>query len=462
VADILLAIKQQGQRFQEQTEMIAKTLQEELLKHRQEQARQNDAIRSELSEMKKDLKQVSGKCEDLNERCSKIESENNKIFDHVANMSQDVNALNDGLNVESDERKEEREKTCDLMYEMKEELERMSSEIDRLEEFSRRDNLRMFGIGSVIGNERENYDDCCAAVCNVLNHVDGLNREWTERDIVRAHRVGQARSGQPRPMIVKFSQWKDKMRLITDKPLRGKLEREGVRVANDLTRRQAGMVAEAKREGKAAYFVKGKMTIGPKRADPRSFSQVVEEVELGNSSAAVTNPQPEANSMSLPPPFHPQDYPSLTNRDASESRVGDSLSRRESEGTRPKVSDVGGSLSRRENEGAQPKVNNAGVFLSGRESEGARPKVSEGGGPLLRRESAGARPKTSGSGNSQSRAEKEGGSRFRTGVSSFGGSKQQPGITNFMRGQHNPGNRSNPASGAVGGRTLRSSTSAAK
>ena len=62
------------------------------------------------------------------------------------------------------------------------------------------------------------------------------------------------------------------MSLFHNKVLRkfNDLNERGVRFANDLTRRQADVVATAKREGKAAFFVRGKLTIGPQRPDPGS------------------------------------------------------------------------------------------------------------------------------------------------------------------------------------------------
>ena len=64
------------------------------------------------------------------------------------------------------------------------------------------------------------------------------------------------------------------MALIRDRDFRDKLEKTGVRIANDLTRQQASVVAEARKEGKVAYFKKGKLTVGPKRPDPRTYAEV--------------------------------------------------------------------------------------------------------------------------------------------------------------------------------------------
>ena len=150
---------------------------------------------------------------------------------------------------------------------LQEKVCKLYDNIDRLEAHSRRDNLRMFGAAPV--SEKEDFEACALAVCAALNKADN-NREWVEDDIVRAHRIGHARTGEHRPMIIKFKRWKDKMSLFHNKALRNDLNEREVRFANDLTRRQADIEATAKREGKAAFFVRGKLTIGPRRSDPGS------------------------------------------------------------------------------------------------------------------------------------------------------------------------------------------------
>ena len=53
-------------------------------------------------------------------------------------------------------------------------------------------------------------------------------------------------------MIVRFSRWKDKMAVLSDNALRDELRRKGIRIANDLTNRQAALVTEAKKTVKSA------------------------------------------------------------------------------------------------------------------------------------------------------------------------------------------------------------------
>ena len=105
-----------------------------------------------------------------------------------------------------------------------------------------------------------------------MNSVDGP-KKWTTDDIARAHRVGESRKGEPKPAIIKCSRWKDKVAIITGRRFRDNLAKRDVRVVNDLTRNQASIVAEAKEEGAVAFFRKGKLVVGSRRPDPRTYSE---------------------------------------------------------------------------------------------------------------------------------------------------------------------------------------------
>eukprot|EP00745_Piridium_sociabile_P002979 TRINITY_DN11810_c1_g3_i5.p1 TRINITY_DN11810_c1_g3~~TRINITY_DN11810_c1_g3_i5.p1 ORF type:complete len:178 (+),score=38.03 TRINITY_DN11810_c1_g3_i5:493-1026(+) len=144
---------------------------------------------------------------------------------------------------------------------MGEQMEILAEEVDRPESFSRRDNLRVYGIRI---QDFENFDSCAKKVVDNLNDVVNPPRTRVPDDIVRAHRVGQ---------VVKFSRRRDKMTIITNKTYRHQLELKGVKVANDLTRKQRGVVKEAKKAGRVAFFRGGKLIMGPKRPDPRTYAE---------------------------------------------------------------------------------------------------------------------------------------------------------------------------------------------
>ena len=58
-------------------------------------------------------------------------------------------------------------------------------------------------------------------------------------DIARAHRVGQSRNGKPKPMIVKFNRWKNKMTNLSNRKFRDDLANQGIKIVNDLTKKSS-------------------------------------------------------------------------------------------------------------------------------------------------------------------------------------------------------------------------------
>ena len=101
---------------------------------------------------------------------------------------------------------------------------------------SRRCNLKFLGVREPT---RDNYGANADVVVDVLNECSS-SRTWHHSDIERAHRIGahRQRSDQPRPLIVEFHRWSDRMEILTDRALGDLLRREGIRVTSDLTSRQ--------------------------------------------------------------------------------------------------------------------------------------------------------------------------------------------------------------------------------
>ena len=98
------------------------------------------------------------------------------------------------------------------------ETESLNKEIDRLEGFSRRDNLQFFGLGPE--TPAESFPVCVRKVVAALNDIQNPIKRWTEEDISREHRTGQSRTDGPRTMIVRFSRRKVKMAVLSDQTLR--------------------------------------------------------------------------------------------------------------------------------------------------------------------------------------------------------------------------------------------------
>ncbi|KAL8574743.1 hypothetical protein ACOMHN_023947 [Nucella lapillus] len=174
---ILDVLQKQSQDMKEQNEIIRKELQQ-----------QNVFIKHELKDIKAQLHSVSSKCQEVNtkceevtDRCNTMEKENGKLSGTVSRLADDIHQLY----TESKEGKGSTQNLTDTVQNIQGQLTKLNDEIDRLEDFSRRDNLRFFGIRRQ--TENEDYDACTAAVVDALNSARG-GRKWNETDIVRAHR----------------------------------------------------------------------------------------------------------------------------------------------------------------------------------------------------------------------------------------------------------------------------------
>ena len=127
----------------------------------------------------------------------------------------------------------------------------VEDKIDRLEAFSRRDNLKFFNIPQ----SRNESSDTCTETLLVRHGV-----MWRRDEIVRAHRFGNNNNNngytKPQPIIAKFAKWSDKMDSLT----KGKqqLTQKGVRVAEDLTTRQQKVIKDYRDRGQGQQARRGR------------------------------------------------------------------------------------------------------------------------------------------------------------------------------------------------------------
>ena len=221
------------------------------------------SVRADISGVRDSVQAIAVDIGELKERTHALEATFEKLSDNQTTLSGDIDCLKEDL----------------------EELrERYEEELDKLEQFSRRDNLRFFGIPETPG---ETFQSCAAKVVQCLQQtVPG--KTWTEDDLVRVHRVGKkpsfataaATNSKPRPMIAKFSRWRDKMDVLT----KGKvaLKAKGVAVAGDLTRRQQATIELHRSKGKRAYYRGNKLVVIQRGNDDNGASNDSSSSHGGN------------------------------------------------------------------------------------------------------------------------------------------------------------------------------------
>ena len=87
--------------------------------------------------------------------------------------------------------------------------------VDKLEFFSRRNNVRFF---NVYEESDETSEDCVRKVVQLLIRFYS-QKVWTRDDVERAHRTGP-KSGdinRPRPLIARLHRWRDKISVLQER-----------------------------------------------------------------------------------------------------------------------------------------------------------------------------------------------------------------------------------------------------
>lgn len=110
---------------------------------------------------------------------------------------------------------------------LEEEVNRLKQECakrdDELEQYQRRNNLRVFGIAE---NDKENCDELVMRLARQIGVDIGI------ADIDRSHRVGQKKAGSIRPIIMKLVSYQKRRELFFNKR---HLKGTGTTIREDLT-----------------------------------------------------------------------------------------------------------------------------------------------------------------------------------------------------------------------------------
>ena len=158
-------------------------------------------MKEDVSIITDNLQSISVDIDDLKSRVTLLEVRSDDDEHYTHGLQADMAATEDRLK--------------DTMTELDEKM-------DRLEAYSRRQNLKFFEI------PMSDNDNRTGSVQKVLQALPTAmpGKNWSEDHTVRAHRLGSddqnlqnQQNGQGRrekPMIVRFTRWHDKMDFLTD------------------------------------------------------------------------------------------------------------------------------------------------------------------------------------------------------------------------------------------------------
>jgi len=105
--------------------------------------------------------------------------------------------------------------------------------LDEREQYSRRNNLRIFGV------KEEASEDTDQLVMDVASKV---NVDISVGSIDRSHRVGKVTAGKPRPIIVKFVSYADRREVFHNKK---QLKNSSITIREDLTKYRLNLLRRA-------------------------------------------------------------------------------------------------------------------------------------------------------------------------------------------------------------------------
>ena len=136
---------------------------------------------------------------------------------------------------------------------LKDTMTELDEKMDRLEAYSRRQNLKLFEIPM---SDNENRTACVQKVMQALRTAMP-GKTWSEDHVVKAHRLGSddqnlqnQQNGQERrekPMVVRFTRWQDKTDILTDG--REGLRKQNIKVSGTLTKRLRTIIEDHRQRG---------------------------------------------------------------------------------------------------------------------------------------------------------------------------------------------------------------------
>ena len=222
--------------------------------------KQDSGVESRIARMEETMDEKLSKImkalQDQTQAMLNIENVQNRAMNSIAEINKKLTDLTQVCNKNSEAIRELKTN----QKEVESTLGGLQDEIDRLEGFSRRNNVKLFGIPE----GAENNSTCEKVVTKVLTDYYP-DEQWGGDVIERAHRLGRYDSrypnSRPRPVIAKFQRWGDAMRVMKNRGARDNMEKDNIRLAQDLTRRQSDQLRSLREEGKSAYFVKGKLQV---------------------------------------------------------------------------------------------------------------------------------------------------------------------------------------------------------
>lgn len=206
-----------------------------------------DNIETQLNSLQDSVNQTNVTVQKMQQEISTLKLE-------TARTANKTNDLEKSLNFFGKTIDEEKQKVEEINESYKEEISKLNLQLLKHETYTRRENLRFYGIPESNDENAENtlYD----FIENQLkvSHSDGI-------EFQRIHRTGRRKHGQPRPIIARFLRFQDRERVFESRSKLNKEDGYGVGVdlppqVIEIRKTLIPKMLEARKNGRKASFSK--------------------------------------------------------------------------------------------------------------------------------------------------------------------------------------------------------------
>ena len=197
---------------------------------------------------------------------NEIKAQLSSINESVSSLKTDLHTMNMRLeNVEEDQRMHrlDIDHCAETLGYIDDRLHEVEKKTEKQEQYSRRENIILHGLGE---QQDESYEANRTRLTTLLNN-NVKDKTWQENDIQRAHRLGNDFAKKPRPLIVRLSQFQDKLVILK---ARDDLKKAGIGVAGDLTTLQRSELSKLREKGQKGYYKNGVLKVVPLPPDQTS------------------------------------------------------------------------------------------------------------------------------------------------------------------------------------------------
>lgn len=132
-----------------------------------------------------------------------------------------------------------------IIDELKRRVDTLESSNDALEQYQRRNSLRISGL------PEDDNEDVLSRSLNIINNTMKVDPPIHEDDIDRVHRIGRRDSNKPRPIIIKFSTYRMRHRVMQK---RRNLKNSNYFINEDLTKQRSQLLYKSRMAKKQGFI----------------------------------------------------------------------------------------------------------------------------------------------------------------------------------------------------------------